>query len=298
MFPTTVTYVKGAIEERMSLLLNNTYIIRDLLKGLPSEILEDFIRVYGSAYDGDGKRTKDGRKIPVSLSYPQTPQDINCAIYVGLGESEETNPDIGNMTSIYEARQGDLISEDVLVVHTGGRTVTLTTSKSITRDVYPSIPSLAIGEEHISWEDNVITLTLPPVLIDRLVDKHVTVTYTSTTNNKVAGVIKGFSMTEDVQIVIISNNMDTIICLDLLIRACLILMRSSPEETYNYMIPKISAGAIGPIDEDLIPESPNILYAREIHLNYEVTYGWDEDNIHQINKLYLHEEAKPNGKKK
>ncbi|MNP64537.1 hypothetical protein D3C76_1600410 [compost metagenome] len=71
--------------------------------------------------------------------------------------------------------------------------------------------------------------------------------------------------------------MDTVRCLDLIIKSILILMRSNPEELTSNLLQKVQYGQMDALDTGRmsVDETPELLYGRETIVSYTVSYSLD-----------------------
>lgn len=260
MIPSIDTYLYDAIEEKLKIILSNRYIIEEILKGVQPSVAKNFMR----AYTGE-----TGRDIPIVYTMPQEKVTQQGSIYIGLREGQETDPSIGNIESTYEFKEGGLRREDVFIQ------ATPELDRCFLEVEYP------IGElnnvENIQFaasdnktvEENRIYFKYDPDLVGT---GPFVVNY-SILNGEEQGLRKGFTTTEYYSVLAISTNMDTVRCIDLILKAIFILMRNSKEELNYFLLQKIQFGQIQEINTG--DENPEILYGRESVVSYKVSYSLD-----------------------
>lgn len=276
MIPSLDTYLYNEIESKLQIILSNRYIIEEILKGVQDKIAQNFIR----AYTGDG-----AREIPIVYTLPQDKQTQQGAIYIGLREGEETDPSIGNMESTYSHKGGSLHEEQV--------TIQSTPEKDRLYFEVENPVGVLINVENLSFaaSDNV-----------QIEDKRIyfrydtdldglgpfNIIYMDTTGDEM-GVKKGFTTTEHYSILAVSTNMDTVRCLDLIIKSILIMMRSNPEELNTNLLQRVQFGQIDAIDTGRTGSdaTPELLYGRETIVSYKVSYSLDAPLLQKLEAIVV-----------
>lgn len=275
MIPSIDTYIYSEIEEKLQLILSNRYIIEEILKGVQPKIAENFMRSYYGP---------KGREVPIVYTMPQEKVTQQGAIYIGLREGRESDPSIGNIEGTYDFKEGQL-SKQIAEVQP---------EESLERmflEVDTPIGEL-INVEGLAFSrsDNV-KLEGPRIYFkydESLLGLRFPVNYLATTGDE-HGLKKGFTATESYSVLAISTNMDTVRCLDLIIKSIMILMRANPEENNNLLLQRIQFGQIQEVDtgrsvSDGIPE---ILYGRETIVTYTTSYTLDAPILGSIEKILL-----------
>jgi hypothetical protein len=265
MVPSLDTYLYNEIECKLQIILSNRYIIEEILKAVQPKVATNFIR----AYSGEG-----AREIPIVYTLPQDKQTQQGAIYIGLREGEESKPSLGNMESTYEFKAGSLRAEAVMIQATEDKT-------KLYLEVTENIGEL-INVEGISFSIN-DNMEIDGKLIYFNYDPDLeglgpfTVNYVDTFGEEI-GMRKGFTATEQYSILAVSTNMDTVRCLDLIIKSILILMRSNPEELNANLLQRVQYGQMDALDTGRmsVDETPELLYGRETIVAYTVSYSLDE----------------------
>ncbi|QIW88678.1 hypothetical protein P59_081 [Bacillus phage P59] len=263
MLPSIDTYLYDQIEEKLGIILSNRYIIEEILKGIQPSIATNFIR----AYTGD-----EGREIPIVYTMPQDKESQRGAIYIGLREGQESATSLGNLEGTYEFKEEGFRKEyDVEVMPEEG-------NERCFLEVELPIGHLNNVEGiQFSRSDNVevegkrIYFKFDPELLGL----KFTVNYVAQSiEEEEVGLKKGFTSTEHYSILVVSTNMDTVRCLDLIVKAILILMRSNKEENTNFLLQKLQFGQIEEINVGT-DETPEILYGRESIVTYTASYSLD-----------------------
>jgi hypothetical protein len=265
--------VKNTLQQNLEYILSQTYIIRELLEDLPQKVVDDFINKYAVSVD-----KKPVVPISVNFGYPQDLQSTTALVSVTSGNGQEETNSIGFVEGTYEGK-GYITKERIEIngfeIKEGLEYAVATTKKEILRvDTISEIAS-----DYITYEGNKVYIQVSNVFEHGTftIGDSFTCMYYQKVNEKVGASI-GYVAREEVLISVVSNNMDTIVCLDMLVKVCIITMRESLRDKMMTDLPKISHTPIAPIDPELIPGTPNIIYNRDYSLVYTVTNTIDKNN--------------------
>lgn len=220
------------------------------------------------AYTGTG-----AREIPIVYTMPQDKQTQQGAIYIGLREGEETNPSIGFMEDTYDFKEGGLQTDQATIQALPDNSkLYIEVSKPIGNIL--NIGNMTFAEsDNVTIDGNRIYFTYDQSLVGV---GPLTVYYEDTLGAE-TGIKQGFTTTEHYSVLVVSTNMDTVRCLDLVIKAILIMMRSNPEEQTNQLLQRLQFGQIEAQDTGATggDGSPMLLYGRETIVTYRVSYSLD-----------------------
>ncbi|AZF89189.1 hypothetical protein Goe5_c00830 [Bacillus phage vB_BthM-Goe5] len=278
------TYIYTQIEQTLGILLSNRYIIEELLKEVQPNVRESFIK----AYVYDERYNPAPMEVPILYTMPQDKQKLQGSIYIGLREGEETNPSIGNLESTYPSPSLGLIREvaDVQVDALSNR-MYFELEKPVAS--LSSVEGITFSsKDNITYEGNRIYFKYSPDL-EGLGGFVVWYEELSTKESRKGefGVRSGFTTTEYYSILVLSTNMNTVRCLDLLLKAVLIYMRSTAEEQTNNLLQGIKFGQIEEVNTNTGEETPEILYGRETLVKYVTSYSLDVPIENSIKELVL-----------
>jgi hypothetical protein len=274
------TYLYKEIESKMKIILSNRYIIEEILKGVQKDIAESFMK----AYVGDSPL----REVPISYTMPQTKESLFGSIFISLREGAETQPSIGNMEATYTYREGGMLKEKSTVkAEEGNKRLYLEVSSPIGEFI--NVEGLMFADsDHKTIEENRIYFRYDAELLGY----EFTVVYEADRGEE-AGIKKGFTAEEHYSVLAVSTNMDTVRCLDLIMKAILILMRDNQEEHTNFLLQKLQFGQVEPINVGADPEeTPELLYGKETIVTYTTSYSLDApilDTILKEIKVKVHE---------
>lgn len=267
MIPSIDTYLQEEIESKLAIILSNRYIIEEILNGIQSDVANNFINTYTG--------TNPQYEIPIVYSMPQDKTTQRGAIYIGLRDGVEDRTSMGNLEGLFNFEEGDQLSES-LTIQAGP----INPATNLP-DICYFQTSQTIGElvnilgiqfassDNLNISGNQIQFTYA----ENLVGQTFTVIYVAS-NGAGIGYKKGFTATENYSVLAVSTNMDTVRCLDLIIKSILILMRDNPQDHRNNLLQKIQFGQIEEINTGSGAEgSPEILYGRETIVSYVVSYS-------------------------
>ena len=271
MLPSIDTYLYCEIENKLEIILTNRYIIEEILGGMNPRTVERFM----TAYFGE-----DRQEIPIVFEMPQEKVSQRAAIYIGLREGVESKPSIGLHEGTYPFKRGAFSKEASVATREEDR-LFFEVSKPIGE--LNNIENLMFAvSDNVVVEDNKIYFNYDSALEGEKFN----VNYTPTEGDE-TGITKGFTAQEAYSVLTVSTNMDTVRCLDLLVKAIFILMRENPEEQTGFMLQKIQFGQIEEINTGRTGATggPEMLFGREIITSYEVSYGLDAPLMSNLNEI-------------
>jgi hypothetical protein len=275
MIPSIDSYLYNEIESKMQIILSNRYIIEEILKEVQPSVSANFI----NAYTGT-----TSREIPIVYTMPQDKETQKGAIYIGLREGQESAPSIGFIEGTYDFKQGGLHKDPSYIYETPEQ------DRLYLEVGYPIGDLLNIENLILTESDS------PEVEGNRIYFRHdgdlvglgpFNVNYVETQGDE-QGLNKGFTATEHYSVLAISNNMDTVRCLDLMIKSILILMRSNPEELNYLLLQSLKFGQVEEINVGTTSDGvPELLYGRETIVTYEVSYSLDAPLLKSFDEIKL-----------
>jgi hypothetical protein len=275
--PSIDSYLYSEIKSKLEIILTNRYIIEEILKAVQPNIAQNFIR----AYTGD-----TARHIPIVYTMPQEKITQQGAIYIGLREGEESHPSIGNLEDTYDFKEGYIQEEQADIQETPEKDrLFLEVSKPIGDLV--SVEGLSFAaSDNVVVEGNRVYFRYDSDLVGL---GPFNVNFIDTLGDEV-GLKKGFTTTEHYSVLAVSTNMDTVRCLDLIIKSILILMRDNPEELNHNLLQRIQFGQIQELDTGRTGsdgQTPEMLYGRETIVTYKVSYSLDAPLLQRLDEIKL-----------
>lgn len=273
MIPSIDSYLHHEIESKLQIILSNRYIIEEILKGVQQKVAQNFMR----AYTGD-----TAREIPIIYTMPQDKVTQQGAIYIGLREGEETHPSIGNIEETYDFKEGGMRKDSSLILANPEKNRLYFEVEEPIGDLI-NVEGLTFStQDNAKVEANRIYFNYDPTLEGL---GPFNINYTVMNGDEV-GLRKGFTTTEHYSVLAISTNMDTVRCLDLIIKAILILMRDNPEELTHYLLQRLQFGQIEAIPTGT-DEQPELLYGRETIVTYKVSYSLEAPTLGILEEIIL-----------
>lgn len=281
MIPSFDTYLYKEIRERVNIILSECYIIDEALREVDETAREAFKRTYC------GEHPK--KVLEFSYSFPQQKESFNNARFViSLGGSVEEKKTIGGVQGDYEYREDDFETETVELVREG-KDLVFNTSKPVAE--ITNCPGLSFAES-----DNIRVDSKKAKFSyfgnEELEGSKVTINYVSLrTDEDVGGLHLGYISRDTVTIVGISTNIDTVRCLDALLKVVLITIRESVPEKMDYMLQTLAFGDLQPVIEN----GDTVVFGRPCTIGYIATNTVSFDLNERINKIVLKRRAKPSG---
>lgn len=284
MLPSIDTYLHGEIEDKLKIIQSSCYIMGEILKDIQPEVARNFIRTYC----GD-----KGREIPIVYTMPQEKMQLQGSIYIGLRQGAEEHQSIGNIEETYFFKEDGAIRENAIVqVSEDNTRLCFDLSKEIGELI--NVEGLAFSDsDNVTIEDGKLYFRYDPNLIGTTFAVHYTAVADSDNEDvdtDEQGLKKGFSTIENYSILALSTNMDTVRCIDLILKAILIMMRDNPNEKGNYLLQRLQFGQIDEVDTEVGNNSdarPMILYGRETIVTYTTSYSLDIPLENKIKELIL-----------
>jgi hypothetical protein len=275
MLPSIDTYLHEQIEGKLKIILSNRYIIEEILKGIQPSIAENFMKAYAG---------EDGMDIPIIYTMPQEKNELRGSIYIGLREGEEDRPSMGNLEGTYDFKEDGMTKQKSTVQWDDE-------SERMYFEVNETIGELINVEgitfaarDQLSVEGNRIYFLAVP----EIMEMDFMVNYVPSSGDEI-GFKKGFTATEFYSVLVVSTNMDTVRCLDLIVKAILIMMRSNKEDNTAFLLQKIKFGQIEEVETGNQGEEPQMLYGRESIVSYVTSYSLDAPILDAVlEKINLH----------
>lgn len=272
--------VKNTLANNLSYFLSQPYIIKELLEDIDEKTVKEFIERFSKS-----PTSKGVKEIPVYFGYPQDVKSMDAMVSVTSGNGQETSQSIGHVDGSFEG-QGHIYTETLEVTAFEVREGIEYAVGNVVHEILYIDGITEISTDHIIHEGNKVLIRVSNVLAMATVnvgDKY-TITYTAKVSGK-SGLAIGFTAREEVVISIVSMNESTMACLDILIKACIITMRESLRERVMTDLPKISYTPIQPIDPELVPGTPNIVFTRDYSLVYTVSHNIPKVNTKVLTKI-------------
>lgn len=296
MIPKADAYIYETLNKYVPTILNTAgtpnerYIIDEALEGFEPSTADKFKQAF--------TRLSDNKKdVDIRYTWPQFKEQIDGAYIVSKGGTQPTDSYIGLLTGVHsDARpdKGENTQTDIIKVQVDedGYFVELT------KPIYSldSIEELT-EETYVDYErddPDPLRLNLTP-LAEHLLGDDITVTYTvkdTDFRKDYGGADIGFQAQDSVIIQSVSNNIDTVRCLDSILRYIMIVARSSARESEFYQLQSFgSDDGLSVLDMGL--DKP--VYVISIRATYKVTYALTNDSQAKLEKIILNGKDINNG---
>lgn len=272
MIKSVDTYVFNKVKGLLNQLLKDKAVLNETLQNIDEKARERFIETFGG---------EDGKEINVLYSYPQSKSDFNAfVIEVGTSTMKDSKRDgsIGNATGTYEYIASSLVNEygefqygedeDKLYM-------------KLTRPIndLSHIEGIEFSEEdNLSFEDSYLTINANNN--EWLVGESFNIHY-YTGGQKAHGISYGYQSAERVGITALSTNIDTLRCLDIILKTIFIIMRESKDEQFTYNLSKSDFSSL----KEMISDGDRPVYARTLNLTYIVTHSVEYNSAYELSKL-------------
>lgn len=280
----------------MSELLKSKDTLNIILKQINDEARENFIKTFG------GISPKE--EVQVTFEYPNTKIDQKANIVISMGSAKEAKSYIGNVagTFDYVEDQFEEREEVALQVEEETNRYFLEMSKPVGELVQVQDISFSI-QDNVQLEGNRIYFNRRGN--EWIMDEFITETYSDTASDtenstilvvnyvsKIEGIngdpvgrITGFTANERVNISPLSTNMDIARCLDMLMKAVLIIMRDSVEENSMYVLQKVDFGTMNL----QIKQGDTNVYGRTLTIAYTVDHTLEQELYRDIKNIKLNQ---------
>lgn len=293
VMPSTVSHVRKSLEKTLKLILGDQKVVAELLKEYEPDVAKDFINTYVTLKDDEGNKIKDAKKFEIRTTVPQEVTEMDNTFLIDMGEGSEsaTSGGIGNVVNTYDYDGKDSAKYEKLeaVYDAETETITLETSNGIGELI--DIEEMDLIRDQIKVKGNNIIISIPYYEAKDLNlignPLQVTVKYMPSTGNDFVGIIRGYDVTENVRVVMMSKNLDTLRIMDTLLKASLIIMRSFDKEDETYKLAKASYSDTAPVVDE-VPSMPYKIFGREARIQYTVTYGLDEATTKFLSSIDIH----------
>lgn len=296
MIPSVDTHLYHQINEKLTEIQENPYIMNEILQGIQEDVRRRFVR----AYSGENRF-----EVPIIYTLPQEKMEQRGSIYIGLKQGAETQTSLGNLEGSYQYKEDGLVKEDSYLSRSeDGNKWELHLDNPI-RD-FQNIENISFSRhDEVDFEDikdsngepvkGKITFNYDDGLegiIEPFTVNYFPKVFHRDSNYKLqevdeSGLQKGFTAQESYAIAVLSINMDTVRCLEIILKAIFIMMRDSGKEKKALQLQSLKFGQIEPINTSKSSSDgvPFLLYGKEVEATYTVSYNLDSKSTFEIKKV-------------
>lgn len=262
------SYLLSEIKPRLKTVLENCYIIDEVLKDFDKQSRDSFKEAFV------GKNAQ--HEVTIGFNFPQFKTNHEAHYLIQLGQGEESNKSLGGLQGVYDYANGETLSESSVAVREG-KELCFTVSKDIYKVI--NIEDIEFSKaDRLRFEGNKIYFAYDGN--EEYEGYNGRVNYVEKTGNT-KGLVKGMTINEQVTIVGLSHNVDVARCLDALLKMILISMRDSIAEQQTFQLQTLSFGDLAPI----IGEGESMIFGRPTIVQYTSSMDMDYTITSDINKL-------------
>lgn len=266
------SYLLEEIEPRLKTVLKNCYIIDEVLKDYNQSTIDNF----KEGFCGENAN----HEVTVGFKTPEFKNNTKAHYLIQLGQAEESNTSFSNIQADYLEASGNTFSEFSTAYKEEDR-LKLKVSKPIHEVI--NVEHISFAEfDDLKWEDNVISFRYEGN--ESLENYQAVVNYVEKTGDT-KGLVKGFTVNEEVTVVGLSDNVDTARCLDAILKMILISMRDNLYEQQSLQLQRLKFGDLSPI----ITDTNFYIWGRPTIITYQTSIDMDYTITQEINKLTFKE---------
>lgn len=280
--------VADSLDSLLKATLSDSYIIKeDILKDLPTSIVDSFIHEY--ALDSKGK----GINIPIVFTKPGQPLSSPYILvqFVGSSESPEDSP-LGLIEgNISSQAEGDVVKEIANVSLDTNNNAYITLSNN----AYEVYSIKEISSFKFTKGDNKVYVKYIPSYSEGAHKVHITYSKYRTdstgkqfSDSKVSNF--GINTIEGISIDVCSTNMDILRCLFGLMYVITIYLRTTIANNYNVYSPQLTVEGtdlLDPYSDEQNSVSGQQLFSRRFKLTYKVTQAVSPKAGEDIKNIFL-----------
>lgn len=284
------TYLQRAIQENLTDLLKNPYIINEtILKDFDPDIREAFLDQYKITESGQRKK-----EIPVQFTYPNT-NDYQLMVLIQFKGAQEANDkeQLGTLIGT-----DDLAADDFSIASEVPLTV-----DTLTHRAYLTLPREALSVSKVAGmsirtridpkDPHIVHIPYMPALPS---GKKFTVYYVPYTTDQRTGQLTkskpslayGYTLNETFDIDMIARNMNDLRCLEALMRIIFIYLRLDAQEQIQYQLANLEfqgTDLLDPINREDTSAAGYQVYYRRIEITYTTTYSAKIDAFSELKQI-------------
>lgn len=263
---------------------NERYIIEEALGDMEEGTYDKFVKTFCTA--------DSAKSIDVTYAFPKQKEQVDARFTIYRGNIEETSTSIGMDQAVAEAARpaaGENTTTDYVPVLQDDNGYYF----ELTQPIYELISINEMGNEaaFVDFEardddPNRINLTKKA---GSLLGIKFSISYVIADTGyrkDYGGVDLGFASKDAIVVQAISNNLDTVRCLDSLLKFILILMRSSQRESRYYQLAHVSSQGLQ-LGREGNGDMDNPLFVIPTIVSYEVNYSVRNDTKSVFEKILL-----------
>lgn len=263
--PSVDTYLRNTIDKNLKAILSDPEITGSILKDFDVQTSQSFINYYAVPE----------HEVPVTFAFPNNKSQFQGCIQISLLHGEETQDSIGSAIGEYSFDEDDArIELSDVQIDNSGNVAKMFLEMSQNVGYVESVEQMTFGEGEPVIQKKRIYFDYNDDAVGQSFIVHYVPVDTLDQSVNTSGLSVGYLATESYGIRSLSMNMDTVRCLDTLVKTLLIMSRRSLEEQYSLSLQHMSYDEIEPVNP-YGDDSGQLLFGRQITLNYQVPYSLD-----------------------
>ncbi|ASN67834.1 hypothetical protein UDOIXSUF_CDS0198 [Staphylococcus phage PG-2021_1] len=275
------SYLLKEIKPRLRTVLDNCYIINEVLKDFDEQARNNFIESFC------GKNAQ--HEITIGYNFPEFKTNHEAHYLIQLGQGQEVGTALGGVQGSYFENSNNTYVENSVAQREGDKLV-FTVSNPI-HSVINVDDVVFAKDDDMKVKDNKIYFNYN--FNEDYEGYNAIITYVEKTDDT-KGIVKGMNVEESITVVGLSYNVDVARCMDAVLRMILISMRDSIEEQQTFQLQKLSFGDLAPI----IDNGSDYIFGRPTIISYTSSSDLDYTITQEINKITFKERAVSNGTSK
>lgn len=277
MIPSVETYLQKEVKSLLRVILSECYIIDEVLKDFDNKVVETFKDTYCSELNAK-------HEIDVRLSNPDVRRPFLATYIIQLGEGSETRASLGGVEGTFVGKEIGYRDEQVEVKYDS------TTDQNFVElseeiGIFISSPHIAFSQsDNLKFVRN--RMYFKGYGNEHLIGMTVGIQYQAKHpdgNTEPHGYQKGFTASDTIMITSASTNMDTLRCLDAILKVILIMLRQSDSEQNVYNLQKIRYSALAPV----LTDGEIQVMGRTTTISYTTSYSVDYNVVNHIKEIVL-----------
>ena len=285
MIPKVDSYFSEVLRKYLDIVLNSIgtpnecYIIDEALGNMEPGVLDKFKKSFNGAK----------KSIDITYAFPKQKEQVDARYVIYRGKLQETKGSIGLVEGVAaEARpaNGENIATDFVPVQKDDAGYYVELNQPIYDLI--NIAEVSSYKQFVDWDaidDDPNRVNLTP-LIGSFLGNKITVVYNvadTGSRKDNGGVALGFEAKDSIVVQAVSNNEDTVRCLDSILKFVLILIRSTERDNRYYQLATISSDGLQVGDNSM----DNPVYVIPTVVTYTVSYAVRNDTKAKIEKILL-----------
>jgi len=261
---------------------NETYVTDQALGDIEPSVAKAFKIAFG------GKHPE--HTITVDYTFPDNTTNFESLFIINRGGAQSQSDSIGNNVAQYDSWDKGVTNEQ-LVVEQDDKGFFIKTSNPVSSIL--DINGLTKNIFALDTEDNTrINLGVNGTPMEQIVGAKFNTIYFPKLEGKGSdngGVAKGFTIQDSLTVYMVSSNMDTLRCMDNILKFIIILMKEVGGGPFAVNLPTIHEEPVSLLDETT-KDLP--IYGIDFSFAYTATYSVHYDMVERIKEVFIKDNLK------